>query len=314
MRKWSSEECRPERAPRLLIIWHRITSIASRVSRPISGAEGVHRNLCSDACNFWSILGAGTPVCPHSTRFERAHSYAERSHLLGKGFGKAPDCPFGGVIRRAAGPGQTPTHGRNLKDAAALLLAHDWKRGAGHVDYAVEVGIDHGLESFRTQLLEGRKITVARVVHHDIKLPERIYCGLHSRIGRILVCHIQGGSADLVAVLLHHIVKATGIAGCCHEASARCEDRFSDVTAQTASASRYQPNFGHKNLLCLRFAKSCHQTVGIVPPSITNSVPVIEDARPDATKATSSATSWGWLGRPSGIPPSMSISFWRAVP
>src|SRR5258706_347172 len=132
----------------------------------------------------------------------------------------------------SAGPGQPPTHGRNLKDAAALLLAHDRKCGAGHVDYAVEVGIDHGLESFRTQLLERRNITVARVVHHDIKPPERIYTGLYSRIGRILVCHIQGGNADLVAVLLHHIVEATRIAGCCHEASARREDRFSDVTAQ----------------------------------------------------------------------------------
>src|SRR5579862_1275009 len=185
------------------------------------------------------FIGAGSPVCAHSTRFERANSYAERSHLLGKGFGKSPDRPLGGVIRRAPGPGQTPTHGRNLEDAAALLLTHDRKCGAGHVDYAVEVGIDNGLESFRTQLLEGRNITIARVVHHDIKPPERIYSGLHGRIGRILVGHIQGGSADLVAVLLHQIVEATGIASCCHEASARCEDRFSDVTAQTASASRY---------------------------------------------------------------------------
>src|SRR5258708_37762718 len=50
----------------------------------------------------------------------------------------------------------------------------------------------------------------------------------------------------------------------------------------------------------------------MVPPSITNSVPVMEEALSDATKATSSATSSGRLGRPSGIPPSISISFWRA--
>jgi hypothetical protein len=55
-----------------------------------------------------------------------------------------------------------------------------------------------------------------------------------------------------------------------------------------------------------------HQTVGIVPPSMTNSVPVMDDARSDAIKATSSATSRGLLGRPSGMPPSMSISFCRA--
>src|SRR5215469_731230 len=55
------------------------------------------------------------------------------------------------------------------------------------------------------------------------------------------------------------------------------------------------------------------QTVGIVPPSITISVPVIAEARSDAAKATSSATSSGRLGRPSGIPPSMFMSFCRAA-
>ena len=42
---------------------------------------------------------------------------------------------------------------------------------------------------------------------------------------------------------------------------------------------------------------------------MTNSVPVIAVARSDARKATSSATSPGLLGRPRGMPPSMSISF-----
>ncbi len=55
-----------------------------------------------------------------------------------------------------------------------------------------------------------------------------------------------------------------------------------------------------------------HQTVGMVPPSMTNSVPVMADARSDSTKVISSATSSGRLGRPNGIPPNMSISFCRA--
>src|SRR6267142_3883293 len=50
-----------------------------------------------------------------------------------------------------------------------------------------------------------------------------------------------------------------------------------------------------------------HQMVGIVPPSITYSLPVIDEARSDARKATSSATSSGRFGRPSGMPPSESI-------
>ena len=55
------------------------------------------------------------------------------------------------------------------------------------------------------------------------------------------------------------------------------------------------------------------QIVGMFPPSMTYSLPVIEEARSDARKATSSATSSGRFGRPSGIPPSECIRFCRAV-
>jgi len=45
-------------------------------------------------------------------------------------------------------------------------------------------------------------------------------------------------------------------------------------------------------------------TAGMVPPSITYSLPLIEAARSETRNATSSATSSGWPGRPIGIPPS----------
>jgi len=48
---------------------------------------------------------------------------------------------------------------------------------------------------------------------------------------------------------------------------------------------------------------SLAQAVGTVPPSITYSVPVIADARSEARNATRSATSCGFAGRPSGMPP-----------
>jgi hypothetical protein len=44
--------------------------------------------------------------------------------------------------------------------------------------------------------------------------------------------------------------------------------------------------------------RSASQTVGIVPPSITNSLPVMAEALSDARKATSSATSSGLFGPP----------------
>ena len=53
-------------------------------------------------------------------------------------------------------------------------------------------------------------------------------------------------------------------------------------------------------------------TVGTVPPSMTYSVPVIDAARDDARKATRSATSSGFAGRPMGIPPSEFIKTFRA--
>src|SRR4030095_10000099 len=55
------------------------------------------------------------------------------------------------------------------------------------------------------------------------------------------------------------------------------------------------------------------QTFGIVPPSMTYSVPWIEEAREDARKATNSATSQGHAGRPMGMPPSASRMPCRAV-
>lgn len=52
---------------------------------------------------------------------------------------------------------------------------------------------------------------------------------------------------------------------------------------------------------------AAHYAVGTVPPSMTYSVPVIEAARSEATKAMRLATSFGFAGRPMGMPPSPSI-------
>jgi len=54
------------------------------------------------------------------------------------------------------------------------------------------------------------------------------------------------------------------------------------------------------------------QAVGTVPPSMTYSLPVIEAARGETRKATRSATSLGFAGRPSGMPPSELITILRA--
>ena len=54
--------------------------------------------------------------------------------------------------------------------------------------------------------------------------------------------------------------------------------------------------------------------VGTVPPSIAYSVPVIEAARGETRNATRSDTSFGFAGRPIGMPPSEFITILRAPP
>ena len=49
------------------------------------------------------------PVCSHSTRFEGAHPDAKKHDFLGQGFGKAPDCPLGGMVGGAPGQSQATT-------------------------------------------------------------------------------------------------------------------------------------------------------------------------------------------------------------
>ena len=96
-----------------------------------------------------------------------------------------------------------------------------------------------------------------------------------------------------------------------HKSSCHSGIKFRSVWAENFPMPFFdQPQVRHS----LSLSDTAGQTVGIVPPSMTNSVPVIEEALAEATKATSSATSSGRLGRPNGIPPSISISPWRAVP
>jgi len=53
------------------------------------------------------LIRPAPPVGPHSAGFEGAHLNTKRSYLLGKRFGESANRPFGGVIRRTAGPGDT---------------------------------------------------------------------------------------------------------------------------------------------------------------------------------------------------------------
>jgi hypothetical protein len=79
------------------------------------------------------------------------------------------------------------------------MLSHNRQRGAGRVDDPIEVRVNQRLEPLRTQLLERRNIAVARVVHDDVETSECVDCQLHCGMGRILICHVQGSGAYLIA-------------------------------------------------------------------------------------------------------------------
>jgi hypothetical protein len=72
---------------------------------------------------------------------------------------------------------------------------------------------------------------------------------------------------------------------------------------------RASPRGGKPQGACRRSAVAAlAYRVGTVPPSIRYSAPVIEADRGDAKKTIKSATSRGLAGRPTGIPPSQSMT------
>ena len=91
--------------------------------------------------------------------------------------------------------------------------------------------------------------------------------------------------------------------------AARTEDQLREVAKQVEAAGRRAHARGETDSMML--PKCRDQAVGTVPPSMTYSVPVMEAARGDARNATRSATSPGLAGRPSGMPPSESITILR---
>src|SRR5262249_49423981 len=149
---------------------------------------------------------------------------------------------LGGMVRSAPRQRQTTTHRGYLEDYAASLFSHHWQRSAGHVDDAVEVGVNHRLESLRAQLLERGNIAVPSIIYDDIKASILLHCDLHSRSSRVLIGDIERGAANLSAVLLHQLFQPAGIAGGRDQTMTGGENCFGDVSAQAAGASCDQPN------------------------------------------------------------------------
>src|SRR5216683_1425390 len=152
------------------------------------------------------------------------------------------------MVASAAGTGQATAQGRDLKDATTPLPAHDWQHGAGHVDDAEEVCVHQRLEALGSQLLEGCNVAVSCVIHDDIESSEGVHGHLHRCLCRLLVRHVERSRANLIAIFLRQVFKAARVTSGCDETIARCEHSFGNVSAQTACAAGYQPDFRHKTL------------------------------------------------------------------
>jgi hypothetical protein len=131
------------------------------------------------------------------------------------------------------------------------LPAHKGHGRARDVHDAIEVRVHHRLESLCAQLLEGRNIAEAGIVHDDVETPKRIKRHLYGGLSGAFICHVKGNSANLIAEFLYQIIEPLWVSGRGDEFISGFEHSLRNVTAEAAGAAGYQPCSIHKSLLCL---------------------------------------------------------------
>jgi thioredoxin reductase (NADPH) len=164
-------------------------------------------------------------------------------------------------------------------------------------------------------------------------LATAVYAGSEGLSALVLDCRGFGGQAGASARIENYLGFPTGISGMALMARAYSQaQKFGVETAIPDEAIGLQTptdlNPGHFFLNLFNNERACARSVviarkydkparrephavGTVPPSMMYSVPVMEAARGEARNATRSATSCGVAERPSGMPPSESITILR---
>jgi thioredoxin reductase (NADPH) len=164
-------------------------------------------------------------------------------------------------------------------------------------------------------------------------LATAVYAGSEGLSALVLDCRGFGGQAGASARIENYLGFPTGISGMALMARAYSQaQKFGVEMAIPDEAIGLQTptdlNPGHFFLNLFNNERACARSVviarkydkparrephavGTVPPSMMYSVPVMEAARGEARNATRSATSCGFAGRPSGMPPSESITILR---
>jgi hypothetical protein len=113
------------------------------------------------------------PVRAHAARLQHGHLDAERGDLLGEDGRETADGPLRALVGGQPDRADAAADRGDLEEVARALLAQDREHGLGHVDHAVEVGVDLRLEVVERDVLDGGEVAVAGVVDHDVQAAER---------------------------------------------------------------------------------------------------------------------------------------------
>src|SRR5467141_3855039 len=189
------------------------------------------------------LNGAPCPVCPNTSRLQRADLDSEGRDFHRQRVTETAHRPLGRVIRRVARNRVAATDRRHLKYVTAFLLTHHWHCGARGVHHAVKACVHDCLEVLRTHLLERRKLPIACVIHQNVQPPECIHCQLHGRFCGGFVAHFQFHGLHPLAVLRYQRCQLFCPTRSSYHAVPGGQRRLGDVPPQSVSASRNQPDF-----------------------------------------------------------------------
>ena len=148
--------------------------------------------------------------------------------LVGQHPGEADQAHLGRAVVGLAEVAQDARVGRRVDDAAVALLPHEHVGRLRHVERALEVHVDDGLEQLGGHVVEGLVPQDAGVVDDDVDGAERVDGGLHDGLaafgGGDAVGVGDGLAAQVVDLLGGGVGRALGVALAAHRAAEVVDD------------------------------------------------------------------------------------------
>src|SRR5882762_5047836 len=191
------------------------------------------------------LTRAPCPVGPNTSRLQCADLDPERRDFHRQSVAETADGPLCCVIRRIAAYCETAADRRHLKDVTALLLAHYRDGGTCGVHHPVKACVHDGLEILRTHLLEGRNLPITSIVDQHVQTPEAVHRQLHGCLCGGLIAYFQRNGLHTLAILRRQRSQLFRPTRSGYHAVTCGQCRLGDVSSQSVSASRNQPDLCH---------------------------------------------------------------------